>query len=168
MRARLLSQVIADINENGLEKAQSPTFYPRDPIKAGGIPSLQLFNAPVVHVEANHLYYSRLVPPQPPCPKHGWEAEVCCNVVQSRICDLFRKIIVTYEQEGQHFPCICLSAVGSLASHLIKPVGVWTLSRSCRMAGQGAAVCLGWRRMPTSWARGTSAAGARRTGRAAK
>lgn len=68
------SQVKALCKDGALALAQSCIFYPKGPSGIGreGEPAGEV--PPVIYVEAPHVYYSKHVPKQPPCPKHGWES----------------------------------------------------------------------------------------------
>lgn len=71
----LTHQVLRQSKDGRLSNAGSCVFYPNDPAKYSLCSTFRDPNAPVVYVEAPHVYHGRRgIPTQPPCPKHGWEA----------------------------------------------------------------------------------------------
>lgn len=70
--------------DGALARAQSCIFHPKGPseISREGEPAGEA--PPVIYVEAPHVYYSKKVPKQPPCPKHGWESTGEVGVLLAR------------------------------------------------------------------------------------
>eukprot|EP00904_Undaria_pinnatifida_P011325 jgi/Undpi1/7322/HiC_scaffold_22.g09795.m1 len=73
-QARMFNSVKALCKDGALARAQSCIFYPKGPSEGGGEGEPAGEVPPVIYVEAPHVYYSKQVPKQPPCPKHGWES----------------------------------------------------------------------------------------------